>query len=70
MATRSQMRSTSARMWVETTTVALPRSRAITSSTSRRPSGSRELTGSSSSSTLGRCTIACAIPGRCCMPPE
>ena len=47
MPTRSQIRSTSARTWVEKMIVARSRSSAMSASRSRRPSGSSELTGSS-----------------------
>ena len=68
--TRSQIRSTSVRTWVEKMTVALPRRSAMRLSRSRRPSGSSELTGSSRSSSRGRATSAWAIPSRWRMPPE
>ncbi len=48
----------------------IPRSRSCSSSarTVRRPAGSSALVGSSSSSTGGEPTSACAIPSRCCIP--
>ena len=70
IATRSQTRSTSDRTWVEMTTVVSPRSPAISSRTSRRPSGSSELTGSSRNTIAGRWSSAWAIPSRCRIPPE
>ena len=68
--TRSQIRSTSARTWVEKMIVARSRRSAMSASRSRRPSGSSELTGSSRTSRLGSATSAWAIPSRWRIPPE
>ena len=65
---RSARRPT--RTWVEKMTVASPRSSAISSRRSRRPSGSSELTGSSRISDAGRAMSAWAIPSRWRIPPE
>lgn len=70
MATESQTRSTSPRMWEEKKIVARPRRASIMSSTSLRPIGSSALVGSSSSSRRGAFTSAWAIPSRCFMPRE
>ena len=69
IATRSQTSSTSDSR-CEFSSTDTPRSRSSSSSrrTVRRPAGSSALVGSSSSSTRGLPTIACAIPSRCCMP--
>ncbi len=56
--------------WVEKMTVAVSRSSAMSARTSRRPSGSSELTGSSRTRSRGRSTSACAIPSRWRIPPE
>ena len=58
------------RMWVLMRMVAVPRRPPMSSSTSRRPAGSRALTGSSRKMTEGRGRMAWPTPRRCRMPPE
>ena len=69
--TRGAMRSTSCSTCEETSTVrpSAP-SRRISSTTCRRWTGSRPLSGSSSSSSSGECTSAWASLTRCRMPFE
>ena len=68
MKTRSATSLTSGRMCVESRTVCLPLSSAMSSRTSLRCFGSRLDVGSSRISTGGSCTSACARPTRCLKP--
>ncbi|CAN5156046.1 hypothetical protein BH24ACT10_BH24ACT10_06750 [soil metagenome] len=69
--TRSAIRSTSARMCEDTSTVRpCSPSRRMRSTSARRCAGSRPLSGSSMSSTSGSCTRACASRTRCRIPLE